>query len=201
MKKITLIACAALVAGLLVSCNNATEAGTIDYDSVRETKNANNYLVAGTVTTKNYSESGEYDADNKQTDGNKSINSESIRVKSASAVVSYITDSVNETNYQEYKLTFDDAPEGWSSDSSENYSWESTKWGEPTKDKYDEPDDPDAVKAQGVAGKEIEAVPNALRFRNIPFGVDGKVTNTYKDGGTLCSGFPTRKAVLGTTTA
>ena len=47
----------------------------------------------------------------------------------------------------------------------------------------DEPDDPDAVRAQGVAGKEIEAVPNALRFRNIPFGVDGKVTNTYKDGG------------------
>ena len=47
----------------------------------------------------------------------------------------------------------------------------------------DEPDDPDAIRAQGVAGKEIEAVPNALRFRSIPFGVDDKVINTYKEGG------------------
>lgn len=43
-------------------------------------------------------------------------------------------------------------------------------------------EDPDAVKAQGVAGKEIEKVPNTLAFKNIPYGVDGKVINTYKDG-------------------
>ena len=58
MKKITLIACAALVAGLLVSCSN--DAGAKDYNSVRYTTNVNNYLVSGTKTTVVTSESAGY---------------------------------------------------------------------------------------------------------------------------------------------
>ena len=43
--------------------------------------------------------------------------------------------------------------------------------------------DPDAVIAGGVVGKRIEETPNAYCFRNIPYGVNNKVTNTYKTGG------------------
>ena len=44
-------------------------------------------------------------------------------------------------------------------------------------------DDPNAITAGGVKSKVIAAVPDAYCFKNIAFGVDGKVTNTYKDGG------------------
>ena len=46
-----------------------------------------------------------------------------------------------------------------------------------------EPEDPDAVKAQGIAGKEIEEVPNALFFGSIGYDQEGKIVNTYKNGG------------------
>ena len=42
---------------------------------------------------------------------------------------------------------------------------------------------PDAVIAGGVVGKRIEETPNAYCFKNIPYGVNDKVTNTYKTGG------------------
>ena len=45
------------------------------------------------------------------------------------------------------------------------------------------PEDPNAVKAQGVIGKTIEETPNALCFKNIGYATDGKITNTYKVGG------------------
>lgn len=45
------------------------------------------------------------------------------------------------------------------------------------------PEDPEAIKAQGVAGKEISEVPNALMFESIGYDEDGKITNTYKTGG------------------
>ena len=44
-------------------------------------------------------------------------------------------------------------------------------------------EDPDAVKAGGVVGKEIEEVPNALCFKSISYATDGSILNTYKVGG------------------
>ena len=46
-----------------------------------------------------------------------------------------------------------------------------------------EPDDPTAVYAQGVKGKEINDVPNALCFKSINYSENDKVLNTYKTGG------------------
>ena len=47
------------------------------------------------------------------------------------------------------------------------------------------PVDPTATYVQGVKGKEnVETVPNAYVWKNIPYAVDGKITNTYKVGGT-----------------
>ena len=47
----------------------------------------------------------------------------------------------------------------------------------------------DAVIAGGVVGKRIEETPNAYCFRNIPYGVNNKVTNTYKTGGANANEF------------
>ena len=47
----------------------------------------------------------------------------------------------------------------------------------------EEPEDPDAPKAQGVTGKEVAEVPNAYCFKNVGYAVDGKIPNTYKNGG------------------
>lgn len=144
MKKITLIACAALVAGLLVSCNNAAEAGTIDYDSVRETNNRNNYLVSGKVTKIDYTEVGvTYDANDKMTAGTKTEQSDTVRFTEAAAVVSYDTDSVNETNYQSYTIKFDAAPKAWSSSKTSTSTVSNGAWGTATENKTDETTDPD----------------------------------------------------------
>ena len=49
--------------------------------------------------------------------------------------------------------------------------------------------DPDAVIAGGVVGKRIDETPNSYCFRNIPYGVNNKVTNTYKTGGANANEF------------
>lgn len=46
-----------------------------------------------------------------------------------------------------------------------------------------EPEDPTAVYAQGVKGKEVTDVPNALCFKSISYATNDKVLNTYKTGG------------------
>lgn len=46
-----------------------------------------------------------------------------------------------------------------------------------------EPDDPNAPKAGGVSGKVNDATPDAYCFKNIPYGVNDQVINTYKEGG------------------
>lgn len=58
MKKITLIACAALVAGLLASCSN--DAGVKELNEITTSGNVNSYLVKGTVTTVTESSYGRY---------------------------------------------------------------------------------------------------------------------------------------------
>ena len=45
------------------------------------------------------------------------------------------------------------------------------------------PTDPSAIVAGGVVGKEVESVPDTLRFKNICYATDGKILNTYKEGG------------------
>ena len=126
MKKISLIACAALVAGLLVSCNNET--GPVDYNSVRSTKTANSYLVSGTITTVETSETGTFDAENKQTLGSKSKTTDVEYINSAEAFVYYSTDSVWNSNYQDYQIQYK-ASKGyhsWKDD--EEKSWSGSAW-------------------------------------------------------------------------
>ncbi len=130
MKKISIIACAALVAGLLVSCSS--EAGTVDYNDVRTTTNVNNYVVSGSIAETVYTESGTYDADNKQTDGSKSTVTSTVYFKAAEATVAYTVDSVDETNYQSYSVKYD-ASEGWSSRVEETSSFSGTSWSTPSK--------------------------------------------------------------------
>ena len=44
-------------------------------------------------------------------------------------------------------------------------------------------EDPNAIKAGGVTGKEVEEVPNALCFKSISYATNEKILNSYKDGG------------------
>ena len=51
-------------------------------------------------------------------------------------------------------------------------------------DEEEEQRDPNATYVQGVKAKEDkEEVPNTYLFKNIPYGVNGLVPNTYKEGG------------------
>ena len=109
MKKITLIACAAVLAGLLVSCNN----GAKDYNSVRYENYENSYLVSGSYTTEVVSETGRYGATD-QTLGNKSTITTTEFIKSAAAKVTYSTDSEFESNYQKYSIKYEGS-KGWKS--------------------------------------------------------------------------------------
>ena len=43
--------------------------------------------------------------------------------------------------------------------------------------------DPSAPVANGVVGKRVNDTPNAYCFKNVPYGVNDKVANTYKVGG------------------
>ena len=43
--------------------------------------------------------------------------------------------------------------------------------------------DPNTPVANGVVGKRVNDTPNAYCFKNVPYGVNDKVTNTYKVGG------------------
>lgn len=109
MKKITLIACAAVLAGLLVSCNN----GAKDYNSVRYENYENSYLVSGTVTTVVVSETDTYGATDQAT-GSKSTVTTTDYIKSAAAKVTYSTDSEFDSNYQDYSIAYE-ASKGWQS--------------------------------------------------------------------------------------
>ena len=42
---------------------------------------------------------------------------------------------------------------------------------------------PDAVVINGVEGKEVDAVSDALCFKNVGYATNDKITNTYKEGG------------------
>ena len=158
MKKITLIACAALGAGLFVSCNNAAEADTVDYNSVRKTTNVNNYLVSGKVTETLYTEAGvTYDDKDKMTAGTKTEHSDIVRFTEAAAVISYKTDSVAETNYQSYTIEFDKAPKAWSSWKESESTVSNGAWGTATDTKGDETTDPD-LDNQAIPGVTLYCV-------------------------------------------
>ena len=53
----------------------------------------------------------------------------------------------------------------------------------------EEPEDPDAIKVLGVTAKEDENVPNTLCFKSVPYDEDGKIINTYKEGGVNHKGY------------
>lgn len=90
MKKITLIACAALVAGFLMSCSS--EAGVKDYNNVTTTSTYNSYVVKGTIATTVETSSKRFDDENKQTNGSSSSITTTQRFVSTPAYVSFGTD-------------------------------------------------------------------------------------------------------------
>lgn len=100
MKKITLIACAALVAGLLVSCNN----GAKDYNDVTTSATEYEYLVSGTIEVVADSTYKQVDKDNKQTDGRSSNITQTFTFESTPAFVRIATDEQDDTNYEGYQL-------------------------------------------------------------------------------------------------
>ena len=80
MKKITLIACATLIAGLFVSCNN--DAGVKDYNNVTKTSFYNSYVVKGTVATTSEISTKTYN------DKNELINASSSSITDTKRIVS-----------------------------------------------------------------------------------------------------------------
>lgn len=99
MKKITLIACAALVAGLLVSCNNGA-AGTRDLNDVTWTQTEYEYLVSGKVVDTVSSSFKGYDDENKQTYGESSTVVTTEEIVSTPGYVRFGTNANKSTNYE-----------------------------------------------------------------------------------------------------
>ena len=125
MKKISLIACATLVAGLLVSCSS--EAGVKDYNNVRSTSAVNNYIVSGSITTVVEESKTTYDDEGKQRGYYKAYSwddtlgtyveedvldyskktTTTTEAKAIAGVVSYVVDSEFDSNYQKYTIKTD----------------------------------------------------------------------------------------------
>ena len=144
MKKISLIACAALVAGLLVSCNNATEAGNIDYNDVRTTSTENSYLVSGTIETVREISNASYDDKDKQNGGDYSKTTVTEEIVSTAASVIFGEDSLWESNFANYFVQYDRSTGYTSTKYNEKKDWDGTKLADVTKpadiDKASEPD-------------------------------------------------------------
>ena len=100
MKKITLIACAALVAGLLVSCNN----GAKDYNEVTTTSTEYEYLVTGTIEVETDHTEKTFDKDNKQTNGSSYNYTETYTIESTPGFVNFGTNEAWSGNYDGYNL-------------------------------------------------------------------------------------------------
>lgn len=100
MKKITLIACAALVAGLLVSCNN----GAKDYNDVTKTFTEYEYLVTGTIEVVTDHTEKTFDKDNKQTAGSSYNVTSTYTFESTPGMVNFGSNEANDGNYEGYQL-------------------------------------------------------------------------------------------------
>jgi len=191
MKKISLIACAALVTGLLVSCSS--EAGVKDYNNVRSTSAVNNYIVSGSITTvveesfTTYDDKGNQKGyyDNYVLDestGNYNLvpvldyskkTTTTTEAKAIAGVVSYGVDSEFESNYQKYTIKTDaESKAGYKSIKyDEDKIWSTAK-----KEMIDNPSKPkDVAKSSGDPDTDI----GGLNF-NI-YAVDG--TFYYESNG------------------
>jgi len=195
MKKISLIACATLVAGLLVSCSS--EAGVKDYNNVRSTSAVNNYIVSGSITTVVEESKTTYDDEGKQRGYYKNYYSEwddtlgtvvlheedvldyskktttTTEAKAIAGVVSYGVDSEFDSNYQKYTIKTDAASKaGYKSIKyDEDKIWSTAK-----KEMIDNPSKPkDVAKSSGDPDTDI----GGLNF-NI-YAVDG--TFYYESNG------------------
>ena len=100
MKKITLIACAAVLAGLLVSCNN----GTKDYNDVTKSTTEYEYLVTGTVEIVTDHTEKTFDKDNKQTNGSSYNYTKTYTIESTPGFVNFGSNEAWSGNYDGYNL-------------------------------------------------------------------------------------------------
>lgn len=103
MKKITLIACAAVLAGLLLSCNN----GAKDYNDVTKTDTKYSYLVKGTITTVTETASEDYDEDDKLDYIDSLKKTETYTIVSTPAFVTFTESEQYDRNYDFYDIRFD----------------------------------------------------------------------------------------------
>lgn len=122
MKKITLIACAALVAGLLVSCDNGSSVKEMNY--VGYTSTENSYVVTGTKTVVKENSSESFDADDDQTAGTIKKYTETYYYTGAEGYVYFTTSNQNDYNYQDYTIALNNSIGYYSKewDTSKTYS-------------------------------------------------------------------------------
>lgn len=124
MKKINLIACAALVAGLLISCSS--EAGVKDYNSVTSTSTEYEYLVSGTVTTVSNTSSTSYDKDGKQNGGDTRSTTRTEEIVSAEAFATFSTDANYNSNVETIEISVA-ASNGYLKVDADGSDWNGTK--------------------------------------------------------------------------
>ncbi len=123
MKKITLIACAAVLAGLLVSCNN----GAKDYNDVTSTNAQYSYLVKGTKTIVTETASKRYDADDKQDRGSSFKKTETYTIVSTPAYVRTSESEQYDYNYDYYYISTSDSVGYYERVANSGTEWNGTK--------------------------------------------------------------------------
>ena len=123
MKKITLIACAAVLAGLLVSCNN----GAKDYNNVTYTDTQYNYLVKGTRTVVTETASKRYDADDKQDNGSSLKKTETYTIVSTPAYVHINESEQADYNFDSYYINVSNSTGYYESVANSGTEWDGTK--------------------------------------------------------------------------
>lgn len=123
MKKITLIACAVIAAGLLFSCNN----GTKEYNEQTWANTEHSYLVSGTIKTVTEASMKEYGATN-QTFGAAYTMTQTDTIKSTAGKVTFGEYETWESNWDYYSLYFNSSSDGKSKKTLDSASqWDGTK--------------------------------------------------------------------------
>ncbi len=161
MKKITLIACAALVAGLLVSCNN----GAKDYNNVTTTSTYHSYTVKGTYTVV---EENAYEGKNSKDEvnyGEEYKYTTIYTLDSGAADVQFWTDEQRDYNYDNCKIQFSQLMAFNEKDvEGKGWNWSEEKYVEfdaaekTSRGKHDKADDPSSVSFDDFWMEEIDGV-------------------------------------------
>ncbi len=161
MKKITLIACAAVLAGLLVSCNN----GAKDYNDVTKTSTYHSYTVTGTKTVVQESAYEGKDSDGDVNYGEEYKYTTVYTVDSGAADIQFWTDEQRDYNYDNCKIQFSQVMAFDEKDvEGKEFDWSEDKYvafdaaEKTSRGKHDKADDPSSVTIDDFWMEEIDGV-------------------------------------------